>query len=186
MATKTTQPQDPVEVLVPSAEHKEVTFGTGDLQMTFVQKPLSFFQKLEVFSVLGSALDKAMSGPDGLTLSDLFDGPAKAGAELNERNFRDADTFVRAIAKLVQYTPDLLADLYLIVLGVPKGSRPVVKTIMEMPEDDGGLSDDQGFQILDTFVDQNWEVMTDFFSERIMPLANKMNSKLQESAPSKR
>ena len=185
-ASKTAQPQDTVDVLVPSAANREVSFGAGDLQMTYIQKPLSFFQKLEVFSVLGSALDKAMSGPDGLTLSDLFDGPAGVGDKLNERNFRDADTFIKAIAKLVQYTPDLLSDLYVIILGVPKGSRLFVKEVMELPEDEGGLSDDQGFGILDTFVDQNWEVMSDFFSKRIMPLANKMSSKLQESQPSKR
>lgn len=177
MATKTAQPQDTTEVLNPSAEHVEVQIG----ELTFVQKPLSFFQKLEVFSVLGAALDKAMSGPNGLTLSDLFDKPAEVGDQVSERNYREADTFIKAITKLVQYVPDLIADLYLIVLAVPRGSREYVKEIMESPESEGGLSDEQGFQIIETFIDQNWDVMMDFFTERITPLVNKLTAKSQES-----
>lgn len=180
-ATKTAQPEDTTEVLVPSVENYTVTIGPPGNQMEFVQKPLSFFQKLEVFSILGSALDKAMAGPDGLTVSDLFDGPSSLGEELTENNFKDADTFVRAISKLVQFAPDLLSQLFLVVLSVPRGARTSVKIVMELPPDEGGLSDDQGFGILNTFIDQNWDVMVDFFKARIVPLINKLSNKVQES-----
>lgn len=184
MATKATQPepeQNEADVLIPEGANRSVTIGKDDLEMTFEQKPLSFFQKLELFSLLGAALDKAMRGPDGLTMSEIFDGPSNLSENLSDSNYRDADTFIKALAKLAQYAPELIADLYVIVLGVPKGLRDVVKNVMELPEDQGGLSDDDGFGILETFIDQNWEVMVDFFKERILPLVGKISNKLQES-----
>lgn len=171
------------EVLVPSVANRVVTFGTDGNEVSYVQKPLSFFGKIEVFSVLGSALDKAMSGPDGLTLNDVFEGPTEGG--ISAQRFRDADTFVKGVAKLVQYAPDLLEDLYTIFLGVPRGERELVKFVMVRPADEGGLSDEDGLGILDTFVDQNWDVMLDFFTSRVMPLVNKVSTKVQESQPSK-
>jgi hypothetical protein len=183
-ATETAQPENTVEVLEPAANSRTVKIGL-EPQITYVQKPLSFFQKLEVFSVLGGALDKAMSGPDGLTIGQLFDGPSSMGSDLSAQNFRDADTFIKAIVKLVQYAPDLLADLYLVILGVPRGERYFVKEMMELPEDQGGLSDEDGLGILETFVDQNWDVMVDFFTSKAIPLFQKISNKVQESQPSK-
>jgi hypothetical protein len=184
---ESTQPQDTTEILTPSVENRRVTIGPKEYEVEFVQKPLSFFGKLEVFSVLGGALDKALSGPDGIVLSDLFEGPAKVGENLTNQNFRDADTFVRGIAKLVQFAPSLFSDLYVIFLGVPRGEREVVKDMMERPEGDGGLSDEDGIGILETFIDQNWDVMVDFFDSKIMPLVKKIGTKVQKtgSQPSK-
>lgn len=184
MATKTTQPEDTVDVLEPAVADRPVTIGTGELAFNFVQRPLNFFQKLEVFSLLGSALNKAMSGPDGITVSDLLEGPSTVGGTLNDTNIREADTFIQAIAKLVEYAPELFADLYMVLLSVPRGHRDLVKSLMEGPEEEGGLSDEDGFAILDTFVDQNWNVMVDFFKQRILPLANKIGTKVQGSQPS--
>lgn len=185
-ANKTEQPQDEtVEILEPGAQERIVVIGEDPFTRHFVQRPLSFFGKLEVFSVLGGAIEKAMSGPDGLTITELFDGPQALGETLSEQNFSDADTFVRAIAKLVQYAPDVLSDLYLVILAVPRGERELYRELMERPADEGGLSDEDGFGVLETFVDQNWDMMLDFFNSRIVPLFNKINSKVQGSQPSK-
>jgi hypothetical protein len=173
------------EVLVPSYEPRFVTIGKEPYEVSYTQKPLSFFGKLETFSVLGSALDKAMAGPDGITLSELFEGPSEVDGELNAQNFRDADMFVKGVVKLLQFVPELLSDLYVIFLAVPKGERYVVKDMMERPSDEGGLSDEDGLGILDTFVDQNWDVMVDFFTSKVVPLYNKITTKAQGSQPSK-
>jgi hypothetical protein len=185
VADKTTKSEDATEVLVPAVEHRVVTIGQDPLRYSYVQKPLSFFQKMEVFAVLGKALDRAMSGPDGITVSELLDGPNAVEGELSADNFRDADTFVRAISKLVQFAPEILLDLFVVVLGVPRGQRDLVKEMIDMPEDEGGLSDEDGIGILETFIDQNWEVMVDFFTVKIQPLIKRVTSKLPESQPSK-
>jgi hypothetical protein len=183
-ASKTAQPDSPIETIEPSAQWRDQKIGVEPNVFVYTQKPLSFFQKMEVFAVLGSALDKAISGPSGLNVEDLM-GVRERGADLTERDYADAQVFLKAIARLVQYAPDLLADLYVILLSVPRQERVFVQSMMELPEDEGGLSDEDGLQILETFVDQNWDVMVDFFKERITPLFQKISQKVQGSAPSK-
>lgn len=186
MANKTTQPaEDSTEVLEPSAQNREVVIGVDPFRKTYTQKPLSFFGKMEIFAVLGGALDKAMSGPEGLSLNELISGPGELGGSVTTENLRDADTFVKAIGKLLQYAPGLLLDLYVVILSVPRGERELVKAQMEQHEDDGGLSTDDGFGILETFIDQNWDVMADFFTVRIQPLIEKVSNKVQGSQQSK-
>jgi hypothetical protein len=186
VANKTTQPaEDSTEILEPSAQLRTIHLGVEPNVKTYVQKPLSFFGKMEIFSVLGGALDKAMSGDDGLSLNELLNGPGELGGSVTAENFRDADTFVKAIGKLLQYAPDLFLDLYVVILAVPRGEREVVKEQMRHNEEDGGLSDDDGFGILETFIDQNWDVMADFFGARIQPLIEKVSNKVQGSQQSK-
>lgn len=185
-ATKTEQPQDEtVEILEPGAQNRDVVIGQDPFTRTFTQRPLSFFGKLEVFSVLGGTIERVMSGPDGLTISELFEGQSGLGDSLSDQNFSDADTFFRAIARLATFAPEVFSDLYLVFLAVPRGERELYRELMERPEEEGGLSDEDGAAILETFVDQNWDVMVDFFNSRIVPLFNKISSKVQESQPSK-
>lgn len=168
---------DPSEVLEPTDEVKQVTIGKDENAYVFVQRPLSFFGKLDFFSVMGKGLDQAMKGPDGLSIAELWEMPSTGRDALNASDLRDADMFVKGIVKLAMYAPELMSDLYCVILSVPRGYRPVVKELMQAPEDEGGLSDEQGIAILETFIDQNWEVMVDFFKQRIAGLVEKVGQK---------
>lgn len=155
------------DALVPPVENFTVVLGEGEDKLTFVQKPLSFFGKMEFFSVMGKAVDKVLS--DGVSISEVLDGtngPVGANA--------DTDSFIQTIAKLIQFAPEILAELYCVILAVPRGEREYVKYRLE--ED---LDDDQGIKILEVFADQNIEVMTNFFKERVTPLFNKISTSLQ-------
>lgn len=176
MSETETEPRDDAEAIVPTSNFVYYSFGGDEIPLKYVQKPLSFFGKIELFGLLGQTVDKALSG--GLTVADVLD-------EIPENGADNSEDFIRTIAKLVTYAPDFLLDLYVIALGVPKGDRQYVKTVFELQEDEGGLSDDQGIQILETFVDQNWKLLVDFFTERIVPMFNKMTTQVQKSASSK-
>lgn len=166
-----------VDVITPKAQAVEYTFGV-DGHLSYTQRPLSFFGKMELFSVLGKAIDGALSS--GGTISDLLDDVPAGNAD----EFKEADNFIKSISKLVQYVPDLLADLYVIALAVPKEERDYVKSVMTLHESQGGLTDEQGLQILEVFIDQNWDVLLDFFKDKIVPLFNKLTKGSQESVPS--
>lgn len=170
------------ETLEPTIDNPvTITFTLiDDSTFTYTQQPLSFFGKMELFSVLGGAVEKALSEDGGINLSSLLEVPQRSGATLSASDFNDATVFVRGIAKLVQFAPDLLKDVYCISLRVPRQERPYVKELMEEQ-----LSDEQGVQLLDSFVDQNWDVMRSFFFEQIQPLVEKITKKVQDSAPSK-
>ncbi len=175
-----TEEVDTADVLEPKSQNFEVVLAPGtDYELKLTQKPLSFFGKMELLSVLGGMVDKAIS--EGLSVGDLFDVPDREkNKPLDPNDFKEADLFVRAVLKLVQYAPETLLELYCVILGVPRGSRDYVQGRLE--ED---LTDDQGVAILNNFVDQNWDVMANFFKEKIAPLASKIGSKFQESTSSK-
>lgn len=170
------------ETLEPTVENPvTITFTLVDgSNLTYVQQPLSFFGKMELFSTLGGAVEKALSEDGGLSLSELLDAPRRTGASLSAQDFADADMFVKGIAKLVQFAPELLKDIYCISLRVPRQERLYVKELME-----DQITDEQGIQLLSSFVDQNWDVMRGFFYEQIQPLVENITKRVQDSAPSK-
>ena len=161
--------ENPVDSLESSVTEKTILLGEGKNQLTLVQKPLTFFGKIEFFSVLGKAVEKVIN--DGGSIVDLIGSENPLASDE-----QDAEVFIKAVARVVQYVPEMLGDLYCIVLNVPRGQREDIKVRLE-----NELDDDQGFGILETFVDQNWEVMANFFKERILPLAQKVGTKFPTS-----
>lgn len=161
---------DSLEVLQPTAQTKTYEVSGYILE----QKPLTFFGKMEFFSVLGGALEKALSD---VSLGEILDVPLEGG--INASNFSDTDAFLKAIATLVQYAPEFLKETFLIALAVPRDQREAVSEAFDE------LTDDQGAEILETFIDQNWQAMLDFFNARISPLLDKVMGNTQKLAPSK-
>lgn len=166
---ETTEAPDVLETLAPSEVYYEI--GEGDDRLVLVQKPLTFFGKIEFFSVVGKAVQEILI--DGGSLSELLETPDYDPSVPLASNVTDADVVVKALSKIVANGPELLKDLYLVILHVPKGQRDYYSLRLEE------LTDEQGMQIIDTFVDQNWEVMVSFFTERMLPLFSKISQKVQ-------
>lgn len=175
---------DVVNDLEPEAQEKVLVLGQGRPdELVFVQKPLTFFGKLRFFAVAGKAIEEAIS--DGVSISELLEVPEDEEGNklpLDARSFSEADTFVKAVSKLIQYAPDMVGDLYCVILAVPRGQTEYVKDRLEAE-----LDDEQGIQVIETFIDQNWEPLVDFFSQRIAPLVSQVSQKVQDrdSAQSK-
>lgn len=160
-----------VEVLEPEVTEKQIVLGTGENTLILTQKPLTFFGKIEFFSVAGKAVEKILS--EGNTVSDLLDsGVGELGEMPLNEGAEGVDSFVKAIASIVKYVPEVLGDLYCVILNIPRAQREEIKARLETE-----LDDEQGFEILETFVDQNWEVLTNFFKEGILPLYQKIQTK---------
>jgi hypothetical protein len=162
--------REEIERIVPNKAHRKVKIGDTE----YVQKPLSYLAKMEFFSLLAGTIDKAMQGDNALTITGMLNqvGFSRDG-KLSLSDMRDADVFVNGMAKLMIYSPDFLADAMCIWLAIPPGDRIWAKQIMNLPEDDGGFSDEQGFQIIETFLDQNADALESFFVERIPRLAKR-------------
>lgn len=171
---------DYLDILKPKAEPKTWVIGQGDYERTYVQKPLSFIAKMQWFSLVGDVLDRALSGPDGMSLGNLFSGPG--GGQFAPQDFSEADTFVQAVGKLLAVAPDFLVNSYCIWLNVPDYERPGVAEIMMLPPDEGGLSDEQGMEIIEVFIDQNYEALDSFFRESLGRLQRRVQTRAQEAS----
>lgn len=181
---ESTKADDTLDKIVPQAQPKKITFSDGVNEVTYIQKPLGFFQKLELFSYLGDAVDQATSGEDGLSISSVLGG-GPIGQSANEF---DADTFIQGIAKVAKYVPDVLQQSFCILLDVPKVDRKTIIDLMSRPSGEGGLSDDQALEIIETFFDQNAEEVKSFFTDKLQRLSKRWRETFsQESkASSKR
>jgi hypothetical protein len=170
--------KDVVDILVPKSEPKTWVIGPQDGGLTFVQKRLSFIGKMQWFALVGGVLDKALA-QGGVSINELLSTPGQRGQQLSAADLRDADTFVRAIGKLMVYAPDFLLDSYVIWLAVPELQRNLVKDLMSMPEEEGGLSDEQGLEMIEIFIDQNFDALADFFGDKIGALRKRVEQRIE-------
>jgi hypothetical protein len=188
MSTTEQEVVDPVEVLessvapvvyvIPESVPEDADEDFPEQQI-YTQKELSFFGKIDFFATMAKAIEQAMK--EGVSISELLDMPDREeGADFDIEDFAEADAFVKAIMQLVGYSPELLLNLYCVILAVPRSERKETKEVFEVY-----VSDDQGFQIIETFIDQNWDVMVGFFKERITPLVTQVGGKVRASVPSK-
>lgn len=168
---------DVVDILAPKSAPKQWLLGPSDMQMEFIQRRMSFVGKMQWFALVGGVMDKALGGANGISVNELLTTPGERG-QFTAADLRDADTFVRALGKLMTHAPEFLLDSYCIWLSVPEHQRKLVKEIMSEPEENGGLTDDQGLEIIEVFIDQNFDALADFFGDKIGALRKRVEQRM--------
>jgi hypothetical protein len=171
--------------ILPRNDVKVWTFGgeAAGLERQYIQRPLSFAAKIEWFGEVGKVIDRAMSGEGALTMKGLFSAPTTRGNGLSMTDLMDADTFVQALGKLISYSPKFMTDSFAIWLAVPDYERDLFKELMNLPVEEGGLSDDDGFEIIERFIDQNYASLEKFFRERLGQLRDRIEAQRNHAEP---
>jgi hypothetical protein len=167
--------EDVLDIIQPQTEPKTWVFNSEMYgPREYVQEELSLMRKIEWGALLGDVLDKAMSGPNALSLGNLFAAPDLSAGRLDARSIGEADVFVQAVGKLVAHSPNFLRKSFAIWLNVPDHEREIFTDLMNLSPAKGGLSDDQGFEIIERFLDQNWPAIEQMFTERVGKLRKKV------------
>ncbi len=129
----------------------------------FVQDPLTFFEKNEFFGLVARAVEEVVYTTGDLTalvtmlgisddqITDIRKG--KVDPEL----IMATPQMIGVLSRIVASVPQLMEDMYLLILSVPLEKRETVREGLRQ------IDDDTGFGILDTFVDQNAGTLRDFF-----------------------
>lgn len=172
-------PIDELDIIEPKTADKTWVIGDQSLGFEYIQTPLSFIGKIQWFALVGDVIDRAMSGPSAVSVNDLLSSPNRPGETLSLGELREADTFVRAVGKLLIHAPEFLVDSYCIWLSVPKHEREIVAEIMNSPKSMGGLSDEMGLEIIEIFIDQNMDELADFFSVQVAGLQKRVTSRMK-------
>lgn len=177
---------DDEEIIEPKLNpvERRLDDGKGN-ERVYIQKPMGYFQKIELYGLLGRGLEIVMQGEAGLGIDELLkasqpknlmdqvasrmpgyeDAPDRTE---NEIDVQEASKMLAAFSRLVSLSPDLLKEAYCLILDIPKVHR---NWAMEwaLPH----IDDDTGDDILNVFIDQNWGIMEDFFIRRIPATAKR-------------
>jgi len=168
---KETAEEDPKEIIdaiVPRVDPVTRKLSDGKIEREYVQRPLSYFGKMEFFAEIGDAIDMAMSSENALTVNAMMNTVNASGIAGGPT---DLDSFVAGITKLLRYAPNLLLNSYCIWLGIPHDERPWARAAMVHPVH--GLDDEMGLDVLEVFIDQNIDEVRSFFVERARALVER-------------
>lgn len=162
--------EEEIEVFEPRVDPVERTLTIGNDSKVFIQRELSYFNKLKFFRLLSGSIRLASedekSGVNSL-LQDIFGGVRDAS--LNQDDSFLATEFVQAIMRLIELVPDFAEELYLLALGVkPKDKAWVLQSFEE-------INDEEGFDILELFIEQNGGAIRRFFDLWVPKMAKKFN-----------
>lgn len=147
-----------IEVLsAPKAVDRVLVKPDGE-EVTFTQHEMGFMTKLRFFRLVSGTLRLASIGEDGGVAG--FIGEAMEALEGDFSN-ENAAEFIEIILRLVELSPNFIEEAYTLILKVPQEDEPwVIKAL-----DD--LSDEEGLNILEVFVQQNGAALRDFFSKHL-------------------
>jgi hypothetical protein len=179
--------EDLVDLLAPKKGAKEWAFGRdkdGNPIRTYIQRELSVITKAQWFSLVGEVMDEALGGDNSLSLNTLLsppEGVRAGGSGLRPADFQDADTFVHAIGKLLVYAPDFLKKSICIWLDVPDYEWELAQELMRQSPELGGLSDEQFTEMVEIFIDQNFEAIRANFRERFPRLRDRWQARAKEA-----
>lgn len=146
--------------LRPKAKTWQIPYG--DQQLEYVQTPLLFFEKGEFFGIVMQTLDQALErGFDLEGIAKLF-GPNvledfRAGNLDISQISGGFENLLTLFTRVFALVPDKLPEAYTIMLGAPPERREQLAAVLRT-----SLTDELGFGILDTFIDQNADDIVDF------------------------
>lgn len=171
-----------LEALDPQSEPKRWVVGKppemGGKENEFsiyVQDKLPWMQEKVFFSHVGRTFADAIkaTGGDFGGMADVFGDEGgsiiERGRRLTQRDFGDAASFLTLAFELVYYSPMFLVDCYIIILDVPRDERRWARARFMEKWDPAankwGLKDEEHEEIIQTFIDQNYESIRRFFAE---------------------
>lgn len=158
--------------------------GGEDNYLTLVQDKLPWMPRQRFFALVGKTMSTAIkaTGGDVGGMADVFGAEGgsliERGRRLTQRDFTDAASFFSLAMELVGYSPDFLIECYVIWLDVPRRDRGWAKQRFNEPWDPEkgkwGLKDEDHEDIIQTFIDQNYEEIRRFFVETLPGIARRV------------
>lgn len=143
----------------------------------YKQKPLGMMPRMRFYALVTNTVSEAIKagGAVDLGMGDVF---GEEGGSIRERfqtltnqDFSDAGSFIALAFKLMAYAPDFMLDCFVLWLNVPPEERRWAKRVMDQtydPEEEKwGLTEDQFTEMIEIFIDQNYEDMRNFFVEKL-------------------
>jgi len=159
--------------------------GKSTEYSVYWQRPMGFMARNRFIALVTKTLSVSIraTGGDIGGMGDVFgqgDGTiVERGKRLREHDFKDASSFFALAMELIGYTPEFLSECYCLFLDVPQRERGWFKEVIESKYDPDnnqwGLSEEAGLEMIELFVHQNYEDMRRFFLERLPKIAKRVS-----------
>lgn len=125
----------------------------------YVQAQLGLAGVEEFSTRLTEVVDSFMKGEFGIKVGELFRGevemPVQLDADETQAFVDENEQLITAFIKVLQIVPGLRLDITVLALGIPRLEREWAKGQLSEPPYRGGLSVEEGFDILTMFIRQN-------------------------------
>lgn len=158
--------------LEPATPQREIKFDWlkpdgQPIAKSYIQAELGMFPSQEFGTLVTSILDSFIKGEMGMSIGELFRGEIDAPVTLDAEAVTDFVSenvqIIQAFVKVVQIAPDFQKDVICLSLGIPRMERAWAKEQMSEPPHRGGLTVNDGFDILKVFIQQNATLLRETF-----------------------
>ncbi len=153
-----------IEVFEPVALAVDRTLEFGGQTKTYTQHEMGFMTKLKFFQLLSGTIRLASEDTEGGTsafLDEIF-------GSLDQSGPSSANAMFGGLMRLVELSPEFIENAYMFALSVPVNERDWAKAALE------NLTDEEGIDILETFVAQNAESIHDFFTKHLARIGKRV------------
>jgi hypothetical protein len=168
LAQQTAESRAAIEAISPSHEPdampRELEFDWitpqgQPIKKRYIQAQLGLFAVEEFTTKITEIIDSFVKGDFGMKIGELFRGevemPVTLDAEATQDFVDENEQLIQAAVKLVQIIPSLRLDITCWSLGVPRLEVPWAKEQLSEAPYRGGLSVEEGMDILIVFIKQN-------------------------------
>lgn len=166
-----------VDAMRPPVQERNLLFNlvmpddTTRQDVEVVQEMLGYYPVQEFTTIMGEIIDKFVKGEFGMKLGELFSGKVKMPQDYTpetvNKTVEENMQLIQAFLEAVRIIPGLQQDIMCLSLGIPPEQRPWFKKAISRPPSQGGLTVDEGFDILIWFIRQNSDLIKRFFSEKV-------------------
>jgi hypothetical protein len=160
----------------------------------YYQDTLGMLPVQDLFNKFKRQVQAFIDKNTGIKLGELFRGDTDLQAmtdslknasedekgEALDDTVEENRAIIEAIFKLMDIVPEFQLDIYALTLGVPRRRIEWFKDAISEPPHRGGLTIDQGFDILRVFIRQNTSAIKRFFTEEANSLVQEMSLILDE------
>jgi hypothetical protein len=166
--------------------------GGKRVEKVYVQKGLGWFGKIELYGILGQAVQVVLSSDNTFNLNQIMDAAsnprqimAEAMGDTPPREDEDegveAARMMAIFAQIVAISPQLLRQAYCVMLDIDENWRPwAVKAAFP------NMDDEMGQDIIHAFIAQNWKAMEHFFSREVPKVAQRVMQERKKASAGRR
>lgn len=197
LTEQTEESRAAIEALEPSRDPKALprdlqfhwTLPDGrPVEKTYTQDELGMFPAQEFTTRVTEIIDSFVKGEFGIKIGELFRGevdmPVSLDAESTQSFMDDNEQLIQAFIKLVQILPDFQQDVMVLSLGVPRLEREWAKQQLSEPPHRGGLTVEEGFDILIKFIQQNALLVRETVRGKTQELVDAFRLEVLQQEPS--